>query len=51
VLWCTAHRRPFTLAMGRARGMDPHMKYDEAAWRRHMRSASNKVNTIVWLLR
>lgn len=51
VVFCTAHRRPFTLSLGRARGMDPQQRYNEAAWGRHMRSASRKVNALAWVLR
>ncbi|GBF91008.1 hypothetical protein Rsub_03863 [Raphidocelis subcapitata] len=51
VLWCTAHKRPFTMAFSRARGMPPDQKYDEQAWRKHMKSATSKCNTLTWVLR
>ncbi|GBF97098.1 hypothetical protein Rsub_10109 [Raphidocelis subcapitata] len=51
VVWCAAHRRPFTLAFGRARAMDPNQQFNEPLWRRYMRSAANKVNAIVWVLK
>lgn len=51
VLWCAVHRRPFTLAFGRIRAMDPSQKFNEPLWRRYMRSAANKVNALVWVLK
>ncbi|GBF91009.1 hypothetical protein Rsub_03864 [Raphidocelis subcapitata] len=50
VLWCAAHPRPFTLAFGRARGMDPNQQYDEGAWRKHMATAKRKVEAVAWIL-
>lgn len=51
VLWCAAHPRPFTLALGRVRGMDPNQQYDEGAWGRHMRATSRRVGAVAWVMR
>lgn len=50
VAWCAAHPRPFTLALGKARPMDPGQRYDEALWRRHMRTAARRVNAAAWVM-
>lgn len=51
VVWCTAHRRPFTLSFGRARGMEPSHKFNEKVCQSYMASSTSKVNWLVWVLR
>lgn len=51
VLWCAAHRRPFTLAMRPSRGMRPDQQYDDDACNKIKKAAAAKVAPLVWLLR
>ena len=49
--WCAAHRRPFTLAWGRARAMSPGKQFNARAVAAAMRITTLKVSLLVWLLR
>ncbi|GBF96748.1 hypothetical protein Rsub_09490, partial [Raphidocelis subcapitata] len=51
VMWVSAHRRGFTLATGRLRGMDPSKPFDQAECDRLKRVAGKKVKPLAWLLR
>lgn len=50
-MWATAHKRPFTLATSRMRGMSPAQLFDAANWRRLQQVAARKVKPLVWLLK
>jgi hypothetical protein len=51
VTWAAAHRRPFTLATGRMRGMAPTMAFDANECARLKGVAARKVAPLAWLLR
>ncbi|KAI8469683.1 MAG: male sterility protein-domain-containing protein [Monoraphidium minutum] len=50
VTWCAAHPRPFTLALGRSRLMDPAHEFDADQWARHKKSAERRVGAAAWIL-
>lgn len=50
VVWCTAHRRPFTLAWGRPRAMSPAQVYDRRSVEGYMYAAAAKCNILAWVL-
>ncbi|KIZ05743.1 hypothetical protein MNEG_2214 [Monoraphidium neglectum] len=51
VIFCAAFRRPFTLALGRARGMHPAQLYSDEACLKIKRVAASRVRPLVWMLR
>ncbi|KAI8471567.1 MAG: male sterility protein-domain-containing protein [Monoraphidium minutum] len=51
VIFCAAFRRPFTLALGRMRGMEPDQRYDDDACNRIKKIAAGRVGPLVWMLR
>jgi hypothetical protein len=51
VIFCAAYRRPFTLALGRMRGMRPDRTYNDDACLRVKRVAAGRVRPLVWTLR
>lgn len=51
VILCSHERRPFTLAWSRAHGMALAQRCNLRSVETYMRSASNKVGWLVWILR
>ena len=51
MLLCSHHRRPFTLSLGRAKGMDPKQQCNARIVDTYMRLASWKVGWLVWILK